>query len=166
MTYTELSRRMFFNAAIDFHRDESSQKTREALEVALICHREQVDKSGEAYIKHIFRVAGSTPTEYIPVALLHDVFEDFLHVDSEDDIKLMMPLLEDKEVHALWLLTRQEGVQYETYIRAIADSGSEIAIAVKIADIKDHLRDTSSLSDTHIERYKQAFKHLNSIANV
>lgn len=155
---------LYKNASSRFFIDDYNVEIEMALSLAFVSHNGQVDKSGEPYIKHVLRVAGSVPYEHMVVALLHDVFEDFLSLKTAHEILVAMPFLQVKEASALELLTRSKDVTYESYIRSLGDN--EIARSVKIADIQDHLRDTSNLSDTHIERYKQAFKHLNSIANV
>lgn len=123
-------------------------------------HAGQVDKAGEPYVSHVIRVAASVPDEYARVALFHDYFED---VVQKDDLEVMdiwkeIPELTLEEAVSLFYLTRQKGVNYEDYIRML--SNFEIAKVVKIADLKDHLRDTSVIPLSLIERYRKALSML------
>jgi len=129
----------------------------DAIKIACDVHRYQIDKGGEAYILHSLRVMLSMKTEdERVVAVLHDVFED------GDSIEHIRKSLTEKQEQALYLLTRDKSETYEEYIAAICSSGNDIAVAVKIADIRDNLRDDRSknISASLRGRYEKALDHL------
>ena len=128
-----------------------------ALNVAMTAHKGQVDKAGEPYINHLLRVVigasgrGKGRTTMI-VALLHDVLEDS-DMTAED---LLNARICEEDVLSIQLLTRTTDVTYMDYIRAICASDDPVAIAVKQADIADHLQDTDSIPASLIRRYNTA----------
>lgn len=106
---------------------------------AKMAHQGQTDKSGKPYIEHLSRVARSV--QYMGqedieiVAWLHDVMEDRL--DLVEDIRGRVSA---QVADALVWLAREPEDDYEDYIRCICHYGNELAIAVKLADLFDHLR--------------------------
>ena len=50
---------------------------------------------------------------------------------------------------------KAECEKYSDYINRVA-RGSAAARAVKLADLEDHLRDTSHIGDEQVEKYRQA----------
>ena len=107
-----------------------------AIEVAVIAHAGQVDKNGEAYILHPLRVMlavrelGGTPQQQA-AAVLHDVLED---CDvSEDFLEQRFPSEVYEMVDAL---TRQEGEEYEAFLRRVAMAPG--ALLIKEVDIRDN----------------------------
>ena len=127
-------------------------------------HGEQTDKGGEAYIKHLMRVAGTVPKLYMPVAILHDYFEDVMPLsefrDPLRDMALHLSFLSELEIYALYLLTRPEDVSYAFYIDRLSSGGSHIARTVKIADLKDHLTKGANLTHSMEVRYRKALASL------
>lgn len=112
------------------------------ISIALRYHEGQVDKQGRPYYQHLLRVAGAVPHAHVHVALLHDVFEDVLHLYTLPEIIDWLPTyFSYKEAEALYLLTHHPDVRYSDYIDTIEVSGNEAAIAVKTADLLDHLVD-------------------------
>jgi (p)ppGpp synthase/HD superfamily hydrolase len=103
------------------------------------------------YIDHVSRVAARCNTdEAKAVAWLHDVVED---TDVTLDA-LRSAGLPDTVLVAVDLLTCHTPHEYEAYIQRIAQSGNALAVAVKLADINDNLRD--SCPDHLMARYKKA----------
>jgi (p)ppGpp synthase/HD superfamily hydrolase len=112
-------------------------KYKTALIIATTAHAGQVDKAGVDYILHPIAVADGVYSETAKVvALLHDVLED-----------TPMPLgklvdfgLTPTELKALLLVTHDKTVMtYFEYVRTVAESGNEIALEVKLADIYHNL---------------------------
>lgn len=127
----------------------------------------KTDKSGVDYYKgHLSSVASlvSTDEEKI-VAFLHDLLED---TDYPED-KLRKEF-RDRIVDAVALLTHREKLDeegYIDYIRRLKDSGNDLAIAVKIADLtnnSDYMRlgvnCPEDLADEDYRRYKKYQKAL------
>lgn len=137
-----------------------SEKTGEALQLARTAHKRQVDKSGAPYMEHVTRVARAVETKVPPelrdhavtVAYLHDVVEDTgvtldcVRKKFGDDVA--------KDVETL-THRKAECEEYPDYIDRVA-RGSAAARAVKLADLEDHLRDTSHIGDEQVEKYEQA----------
>jgi (p)ppGpp synthase/HD superfamily hydrolase len=109
--------------------------------VAQRAHAGQTRKNGEPYYNHVYRVAEQFASDNHPengvVALLHDVLEDCKDPAVLNDLKIVG----EKTMATLKLLTRVPGETYFDFIHRIAASGDQTAIAVKIADLKDNLRD-------------------------
>lgn len=132
-----------------------------AFQIAASGHRDQVDKAGEPYIKHLMRVAGTVPKDCMVVAILHDYFEDVVKFSFKEsplvEIERHVPFLTEEESYALYLLTRTESLPYGWYIERIADGASEIAQLVKLADLNDHLDNHgTSLEPSLLLRYANA----------
>ena len=132
-----------------------------AFELAKIFHAGQVDKAGEDYFSgHLTRVAEHVAPlgpEYVIVGVLHDILED---------TPLMLEALEHvigKDLaKSVNVLTRVgEGETYAEYINKVSESGDPIAIAVKNADIADHLRDVKSITPSMVKRYEAALAAIN-----
>jgi hypothetical protein len=132
-----------------------------AIEFALRAHAGQVDRAGEPYILHPLRVMVNVEPRYRRVAVLHDVVEDTA-VDFEwvtADLGL-----EEWETHALYLLTRSEGIIYSHYIDRIRTAdGPEGAAArvVKLADLNDNMT-RGALGAGHLDRYIKAQETLSA----
>lgn len=121
--------------------------------IAELLHKGQVDKAGAPYFMHVGRVAAAMPTEYgAVVAWLHDVLEDTLTTpDMLREIGVGEYAVRDVE-----MLTRTSGETYFGYIRRVAKYGSDAVIAVKLADLNDHLERRSAISDSLVARYEKA----------
>jgi (p)ppGpp synthase/HD superfamily hydrolase len=106
--------------------------------IARAAHKGQIEEStGDKYIRHIERVVALVPEEAKPSAWLHDVLEDTPL--TEDDLSIGN-YISRQTIRAVALLTRRTDETYENYIQRIILSCDPIAIAVKVADLKDHLR--------------------------
>ena len=134
-------------------------QTQLAKEIATEAHRGQVDKAGRDYREHLARVADQVIGDRAgAVAWLHDVLED----TELDSLDLLIKGVSAYVVRSVRVLTRPRitPITYREYIRRIVDSGDMNAIAVKRADILDHLEDTSSIPDSLVRRYERALKVL------
>lgn len=136
-------------------------KLQKCVSAAMRGHYRQFDKRGKPYIQHLFRVAGLVERENMPVAILHDYFEDVHSTEDPEEMKRTFPLLEDDEIQALWLLTRPKGMTYRQYIERIHAYRSKIAVDVKIADLKDHLASPyDDFDGSLMVRYRKALAFL------
>lgn len=106
------------------------------LGIAMKAHAGQADLDGNPVILHPLTVglAGKTPEEQC-AGFLHDVVEDT--PCTFDDLLGMG--VSPEIVDALRLLTHDEKEPYLDYVRRIAGSGNEIAIAVKLNDLRHNL---------------------------
>lgn len=68
------------------------------------------------------------------VALLHDVVED-----TDVTVGSIRDGFGDDVADAVSLLTRPRDVTYAEYVRSIADSGNDVAIRVKMADLTQNM---------------------------
>lgn len=99
------------------------------------------------------------PREYreecIALAIMHDLREDTMYKGDE--------LPENFKV-ALELLTKPKHMSYIDYIQDIKDNSDtlsgECAWWVKLADMKDHLSQTDTLTDRLKEKYLAALPYL------
>lgn len=96
-------------------------------------------KSAKRYgpeVLHPLRVGmtGANRSEMI-VGFLHDSVED--GGLTKEDFEIAG--LTGEEIGAIFLLTHREG-DYAGYIRSILNSGNELAIAVKLNDLRDNLK--------------------------
>ena len=116
-----------------------TELTNRALRLAYDAHQGQVDKSGVPYVFHPLHLAEQMDDEICCfAALLHDVVEDTC-VTQADLEKLFPPAVTD----AVKLLTHDDTVPYEAYVRAIA--ADPVARRVKLADIA-HNSDQSRMA--------------------
>ena len=126
---------------------------RDALDLAADAHQGQVDKSGNDYFEHSFRVSApfiqSGDATAAIVSLLHDCVEDTW---------VTLGFLEDRFpeeiVDAVDALTRREDETYRQYIRRLCRN--DIARRVKKEDIKDNLRPDRLFPGAPLERYYRA----------
>lgn len=114
---------------------------------------------------HAYRVANYVyennliPTEYrsvcVQLAIMHDLLED-TEYDGKD-------LPEDFK-KALDILTKPKEMSYDDYCKNIKNTNREIykewAYWVKLADIKDHLSLTDTLTNKLKEKYLSGLRYL------
>lgn len=132
--------------------------------IARLAHKGQLDKAGEDYFAgHLTRVAAAVkspdnPHFYEDVAYLHDVLED-TEVTERDlhELGLLAYVID-----AVKILTRRDDENYGEFIKRVIMSGNRAAIAIKKADVDDHLRDTSHINDSLKGRYLVARDALNT----
>jgi hypothetical protein len=109
-----------------------------AQQIACICHSGRRTRFGDSVVEHLAHVANAVATDAQAVAWLHDLFE--LTPLGREAVRAYG--LTPAEALALELLTRDPAEPYEEYIRRIARAQGrtgELARAVKLADLDDHL---------------------------
>jgi hypothetical protein len=128
-----------------------------AEDIAREAHAGQTEeRTGDSYIKHVERVVDLVEGDNAKaVAWLHDVIEDSPNT-ADDLLARGLPM---RIVAAVALLTRHERTEtYADYIQNIKDRKDPLAIAVKLADLKDHFRPNCP-ARLH-PRYENAWKTL------
>ena len=137
----------------------NTKLTRKAMIIAYEAHKNQVDKSGVPYIYHPIHVAEQMDTENeCIIALLHDVVED-----TNVTFKQLEEVFSKEIIDILKLLTREENIEYDEYIKRIKNNS--IACKVKIADLTHNLDKTRLDFVTEVdvkrnEKYKMALQIL------
>ena len=135
----------------------NTKLTRKAMIIAYEAHKNQVDKSGVPYIYHPIHVAEQMDTENeCIIALLHDVVED-----TNVTFKQLEEVFSKEIIDILKLLTREENIEYDEYIKRIKNNS--IACKVKIADLTHNLDKTRLDFVTEVdvkrnEKYKKALQ--------
>ena len=137
-------------------------QSEKAYEIAKKAHLGQVDKAGEAYIKHPEKVASFVKTdEEKAVAYLHDVIEDTeLTLDDLYEYGLSKEVIE-----AVDIITKKRGEDYQSYLNSVKKN--KLARAVKLADLR-HNSDLTRLTKVtekdikRKEKYQKAIDFLNS----
>lgn len=136
------------------------QQLKRAILLATEAHKGQVDKYGQPYIGHPFRVmtAGHTLEEKI-AGILHDVVEDTSWTLEQLAAENFSP----KIVEAVDALTRRDNETYEENIARIEKN--PLAIRVKLNDLTDNMdiRRCDQLTEEDIPRlqkYLNAYKRL------
>lgn len=137
-------------------------QSEKAYEIAKKAHLGQVDKAGEAYIKHPEKVASFVKTdEEKAVAYLHDVIED-----TELTLENLYEYDFSKEViEAVDIITKKRGEDYQSYLNSVKKN--KLARAVKLADLRHNsdLTRLTKVTEKDIERkekYQKAINFLNS----
>lgn len=121
-----------------------------AKEISMAAHKGQFRKnSKEPYFEHPRRVAESfSEKEWQEriVGYLHDTVED-----TNATIEGLKKLFPENITAAIDLLTRKKDQNYLDFILNICSSNNELAIKVKLADLKDNMRDLNegSLKDKY-----------------
>ena len=141
-----------------------------AIRIATHLHATQRDKAGKPYITHPLRVMADVLTatgnlDAAVAAVLHDTLED-CGATRQD---LLTAEIGDDAVEIVVIVTRLPSETYEEFIERVASSGNPLAIAVKLADLKDN-QDVSRLpfpiKDTdrqRLERYRRATARLKAV---
>lgn len=136
------------------------QQLARAILLATEAHKGQVDKYGQPYIGHPFRVmnAGHTLEEKI-AGILHDVVEDTSWTLEQLAAENFSPEI----VEAVDALTRRDNETYEGNIARIEKN--PLAVRVKLNDLTDNMdiRRCNQLTEEDIprlEKYLNAYKRL------
>lgn len=137
----------------------------EAINIALIAHKNQTRKNGTPYILHPLRVMlKQTSEKSMTAAVLHDVIED-----SEitlNDLKNYG--FNDEIIEIVRLLTHVKNQSYDEYIQNIIKN--PIAVKIKIADLEDNmnLEELPEITENDLKRmqkYKNALLSLKQSDN-
>ena len=123
-----------------------------ALEIALRAHAGQKQKDGSPYILHPLRVMARVHTdEERMAAVLLDVVEDS-EVTIEDLRAAGFPELVLETVR---LLTHEEGISYEDYVRRLKPDAT--ARRIKLADLEENsdIRRLSGIEEKDIDRLRK-----------
>lgn len=131
-------------AKADRDRPPSTSVVQIAERIARQAHEGQKDTvTGEPYIAHVERVVAMVEgDEAKAVAWLHDVLEDSDFASGE----LLRAGIPNAVIVPVEVLTRPDNstamipTTYEQYIERIRARGNPVEIAVKLADLRDHLR--------------------------
>jgi (p)ppGpp synthase/HD superfamily hydrolase len=112
-------------------------------------------------LRHVERVvalvAAARHEPVTAVAWLHDVIEDS-DLTAED---LLERGVSAAVVDAVCVLTRDDREAYTDYVERVRGSRNALAIAVKVADLRDHLRPSSPPEKRG--RYERALARLGEV---
>lgn len=130
-----------------------NEQLKRAIEIAVETHSGQVDRNGQPYLGHVFRVmnAGQTLQEKI-VGALHDVIEDS-DLTLED---LKTEGFPNEIIDAVYAMTHDVATEtYSEYLERVLKN--HIAIRVKLNDLTDNmdLRRYDALNEEIINRMKK-----------
>jgi (p)ppGpp synthase/HD superfamily hydrolase len=136
------------NILIDTHLEVYSKDAQHAYRVA-------------QYVADNLRVPYNLLHDSIAVALCHDLLEDGF-VEEEE---LKETFADSPRVfNAIKILTKSKDISYDEYCMKIGSRGrseeNDIAYWVKIADMKDHLMQTETLTDRLKEKYLSGLRYL------
>ena len=127
--------------------------------------KDKFDKGGKPYINHLLSVSSRLTTdEDKTVGLLHDLLEDCLEW-TEEKLSLEFP---NNIVESVVCLTKIKGEKYSDYLDRVKTN--EIALKVKISDLKDNMDITrlSKLTDKDLKRivkYHESYHELINYLN-
>lgn len=133
-----------------------SDVTKQAEAIARMAHEGQTEPHGRKrpYIEHVEAVVALVSSdEEKAVAWLHDVLED----TDLDELNLVEHGIPIPIIRSVQRLTHEE-CSYRQYIVGLRESGDAVAIAVKLADLRDHLH--PSCPDRLRRRYEEALQLL------
>lgn len=140
--------------------DTADKELAIAERIARQAHANQKDTvTGDPYITHIERVVAMVPDAAKAAAWLHDVVEDTFIALGD----LHRAGISERVLNAVEVLTRQPNEMYSDYIDTVLHSGDEMALLVKLADLKDHLR--PNCPERLRPRYERALAVLTPVAS-
>ena len=103
-------------------------------------------------------VIGEDKDTVFKIAMCHDLLED---TDATiEEISNVTGLKKRFVEEVLGLLTKEPDEDYQTYIKSLRGSLNPYAYVVKLADIKDHLLRTETLTDKLKAKYYAALPEL------
>ncbi len=132
-----------------------------AIEIAVMAHKGQKDKSGAEYILHPLRVMERGKSEIEKICgVLHDVVED-----SEWTFEMLKNEgFSDEVIAVLRCVTKEsEKEDYDVFINRIAQN--PIAVEVKINDLLDNM-DITRLKELNEEDVQRLNKYLKAFWKV
>lgn len=133
-----------------------------AIKLAIKAHGHQVDRTGQPYIGHPFRVmaAGHTLEEKI-VGALHDLVED-THLNLMD---ISMEGFSEEVIDAVHALTKLENEDYDHYINRV--KRNNLATRVKLNDLTDNMdiRRLKIITDDDVARMRKYLNAYNQLTD-
>lgn len=123
-----------------------------AIEIAVHAHAGQKQKDGSPYILHPLRVMGRVHTDDERMAaVLHDVVED--SAITLDDLRAAG--FPENVLETVRLLTHEEGISYEDYVRRLKPNA--MARRIKLADLEENsdIRRLSGIEEKDLERLRR-----------
>ena len=132
------------------HLNKITDDYKRAHELVKILFKDKKDKEGKPYIGHLERVCQKLTKKNTKIAgLLHDVVED-----SDATLKDIEEEFGRYIRNCVEILTHQkEEMSYPDYIDLIMSSPLPEAMAVKHADMRDHLKQKETLTPKLKEKY-------------
>jgi len=134
-----------------------------AIAITAEAFKNTLDKGGNPYILHCFRVMNNTQGDECVkcAAIMHDLIEDTDYTFEQ----LTMLGFSDKTIGLLHLLTHQKETPYDDYIKAI--SVSKEATLIKLRDLKDNsnitrLKGLRKKDFDRLEKYHRAYLYLSN----
>lgn len=132
-----------------------------AIEIATTAHKDQVDKYGQPYIGHVFRVMqmGRTEDEKI-VGVLHDVVEDTSWTFEALEQEGLAPHL----LAALYCVTKlDEDEDYDHFVDRTLQN--RLACMVKLNDLTDNMdirrmTDVKEKDIARLNKYLHAYRRI------
>lgn len=143
------------------------QKLALAISITAKAFENVLDKGGQPYILHCFRVMNNSigDEDIKCAAIMHDLVED---TDENSEINYTFELLtklgfSDKTIGLLHLLTHQKETSYEDYIKAI--SCNKGATEIKKRDLEDNcnitrIKGMRKKDFDRTEKYHKAYIYL------
>jgi (p)ppGpp synthase/HD superfamily hydrolase len=132
----------------------------QAIAIAALAHRHDVDKGGAPYILHPLRMMMRMPNDTARmVAVLHDVVEDH-EADGWTFERLAAEGIPPEVIEALRCVTKLSADEdYDAFIARAASH--PVAKAVKLADLEDNMNllRLDALSDKAVERLRKYHRH-------
>lgn len=120
--------------------------------IASRAHEGQLDKAGQDYFNHPWRVSEKFNDYALKtIAILHDVLEDTWVTED-----ILRKLFSEEVCDAIVALTRNEDESYGDFIKRV--SKNFLASKVKIADLEDNM-DLSRLKEITDEDLKRTQKY-------
>jgi len=134
-----------------------------AISIAAKAFENKLDKAGQPYILHCFRVMNNVKGDEDTkcAAIMHDLIEDTDYTFT----KLTELGFSDKTIGILHLVTHKKETDYMEYIKAIAVS--EEATEIKLRDLEDNsnitrLKGLGKKDLDRIEKYHRAYVYLSN----
>lgn len=135
-----------------------------AISIMFDVHKYKTDLDGKPAMLHPLEVGaiGKTDIEKC-VGFLHDVIEDS-DLTSDDILDMGV---DEEIVEILKILTHNKEIPYFDYINSILDSGNEVAINVKLNDLKHNLaRGIAGGHWKQVEKHSKALEHIKSTLGI
>ena len=138
--------------------DKTLVQVEHAKTLALEKHKGYKDLAGQPYVEHLSRVVNRVSLWQKSAAWLHDILEDTPMTRSG----LLRKGVSRIVVDLVQILTHWPDENYGEYIQRLVDIGDQNAIAIKRADLLDHLRPDSEygLPVWTVRRYEEALLRL------